>query len=117
MTQAATATRTHTPTRPAPLWNVILHDDDQHTYAYVMEMMQSVFGHPPEEGFRIAERVDRDGRAICTTTHLELAELKRDQVHAYGKDRAIASCKGSMTASLEPCEGGHEDGRGGRPPG
>jgi ATP-dependent Clp protease adaptor protein ClpS len=36
------------------------------------------------------------------TTSLERAELKRDQIHAFGKDALIASCKGSMSASIEP---------------
>ena len=30
------------------------------------------------------------------TTAREHAELKRDQIHAYGKDALIAACKGSM---------------------
>jgi ATP-dependent Clp protease adaptor protein ClpS len=30
--------------------------------------------------------------------------LKRDQIHAYGKDDLIDGCKGSMKASIEPSE-------------
>jgi hypothetical protein len=33
---------------------------------------------------------------------LEHAELKRDQIHAFGADRLIARSKGSMSASIEP---------------
>ncbi len=34
----------------------------------------------------------------------EHAELKRDQIPAFGKDDLIAGCKGSMSASIEPSE-------------
>lgn len=86
------------------LWNVVLIDDDDHTYEYVMAMMQELFGHPVERGFKIAQRVDSDGRAVCLTTHLEHAELKRDQILAYGKDPLLTRSAGSMTAVLEPAE-------------
>ena len=34
----------------------------------------------------------------------EHAELKRDQIHAYGPDASIPRCKGSMSARIEPAE-------------
>jgi ATP-dependent Clp protease adaptor protein ClpS len=33
---------------------------------------------------------------------MEHAELKRDQIHAYGKDPRMERCKGSMSAIIEP---------------
>ena len=85
-----------------PPYNVILWDDQEHTPEYVIAMMQKLFGHPPEKGFQIAQEVDGRGRAIVLTTTREHAELKRDQIHAFGKDPAIHSCAGSMSASIEP---------------
>ena len=85
-----------------PLWNVVLLDDDHHSYEYVIEMMMRVFRHPLEQGFKIAQRVDTDKRAVCLTAHKELAELKRDQIHGFGRDARIASCQGSMSAVIEP---------------
>jgi ATP-dependent Clp protease adaptor protein ClpS len=85
-----------------PPYNVILWNDDDHSYEYVILMLQELFGHPPERGFLLAEEVDKSGRAIVFTTTMERAELKRDQIHAYGKDKLIASCKGSMKSTLEP---------------
>ena len=41
-------------------------------------------------------------KAICLTTTREHAELKADQIHAYGKDDLIAGCKGSMSSTIEP---------------
>ncbi len=88
-----------------PRYHVILWDDDDHTYEYVIRMMQELFGHSLEKGYQIACKVDQDGRAVCLTTTREHAELKRDQIHAYGKDRLMATCKGSMQATIEPVQG------------
>lgn len=88
--------------RRQPRYHVVLWDDDDHSYAYVILMMRRLFGHTPETGMQIAESVDSAGRAICLTTTLEHAELKRDQIHCFGTDVLIPRCKGSMSASIEP---------------
>jgi ATP-dependent Clp protease adaptor protein ClpS len=93
------------PRKQLPPFNVVLLDDDDHTYDYVIEMLGKVFGHAKEKAFKLAEEVDGSGRVIVLTTHKELAELKRDQVLAYGRDRRIPACRGSMTAIIEPAEG------------
>jgi ATP-dependent Clp protease adaptor protein ClpS len=80
----------------------VLWNDDDHTYEYVIAMLRRLFGIEPEKGFRIAEEVDQSGRAVVLTTTREHAELKRDQIHAFGADRLLARSKGSMSASIEP---------------
>ena len=86
-----------------PRYNVILWDDPNHTFDYVIRMMHELFGHPLEKGMQIAKLVDKAGKAICLTTTKEHAELKRDQIHAYGSDPLSSSTvKGSMKASIEP---------------
>lgn len=87
-----------------PRYNVILWNDDDHSYEYVVRMMKDLFGHQVEKGFKIAREVDTRGKAICLTTTLEHAELKRDQIHAFGRDKHIQRCKGSMSATIEPVE-------------
>ncbi|MEO0530627.1 MAG: ATP-dependent Clp protease adaptor ClpS [Planctomycetota bacterium] len=87
-----------------PRYNVILWDDDDHTYEYVIRMLKDLFGHPEEKGFKLADKVNAEGRVVVLTTTKEHAELKREQVHAYGKDEASEGCAGSMTASIEPAE-------------
>ncbi|MDZ4851074.1 MAG: ATP-dependent Clp protease adaptor ClpS [Pirellulaceae bacterium] len=87
-----------------PRYNVILWDDQHHTVDYVVRMMKEIFRMSEQEGLKIAEGVDRTGRAICLTTTKEHAELKRDQIHAYGSDphSVHGRSKGSMWASIEP---------------
>lgn len=87
--------------RRQPRYHVILWNDDDHSYQYVIGMLQTIFGHPQERGFKLAQEVDRTGRAIVLTTTMEHAELKRDQIHAFGADRLVARCKGAMKASIE----------------
>lgn len=86
------------------LWNVVLLDDNDHTAEYVIKMMRNLFRHSEVKAFKIMETVHHTGRAICMTTHKELAELKRDQIHAFGRDPMVAECKGSMSAIIEPAE-------------
>jgi ATP-dependent Clp protease adaptor protein ClpS len=87
-----------------PPYNVILLDDDDHTYEYVVGMVRKLFGFSPERAYLLAREVDTSGRVILDTTTLERAELKRDQIHTFGRDWRVARCEGSMTAVIEPAE-------------
>ena len=87
-----------------PPYHLILLDDNEHTYQYVIAMLGRVFGYAPEKGFAIACVVDSQGQAILMTGGLEEVRLKQDQVHAYGADPLMPGCKGSMTAVIEPAE-------------
>lgn len=91
-------------TQLIPPWNVVLLDDDDHTYEYVIEMLRGVFGMTRERAYLHACEVDSSKRTIVLTTSREHAELKRDQVHAYGPDPRIPRCKGSMSAIIEPAD-------------
>jgi len=93
-------------TRRLPPFHVVLHDDDEHSFEYVIEMMSKLFGHPFQRGFEIAEKVHHEGRAVVLTTTKEHAELKRDQVHAYGPDKFVADSTRSMRSHIEPAQGG-----------
>jgi ATP-dependent Clp protease adaptor protein ClpS len=87
------------------LWNVVLLNDEEHSYEYVIRMMQQLFGLNAERATRVAETVDKEGRAIIMTTHREHAELKREQIHGFGRDPQLAVSKGSMSSVIEPAEG------------
>lgn len=91
-------------------WNVVLLDDQDHSYDYVIRMMQELFAHDLARAFKIAQAVDGDGRAVCLTTHKEHAEFKRDQILAFGKDPLIMGSAGSMSAIIEPAEFGDDSG-------
>ena len=88
--------------RQVPLYRVVLLDDDDHTYDYVIEMLQKVFVFTVEEAFRHAEEVDSQGRTVVVTCELPQAEFGRDQILAYGPDWRLSRSKGSMSAIVEP---------------
>ncbi len=88
-----------------PLFHVVLLDDDDHTYDYVIEMLGKIFLFPAEVAFRHAVEVDTTGRTIVMTCERDQAEFGRDQIHAYGADPRMAKSKGSMKAIIEPAAG------------
>ncbi|MFW5652708.1 MAG: ATP-dependent Clp protease adaptor ClpS [Planctomycetota bacterium] len=114
-TETAVETKTKKSTRPKPkpghpsMWHVVLHDDPDHTYGYVMGMLWRLFGKSRQDSFRMACEVDRTGRVICETTHTERAEFKRDQILGYGPDPLLARSTRSMFATIETADWGGGD--------
>ena len=92
------------PADPAhePLFNVILLNDDYHSDAYVVDMLGRLFFISPAQAFRHAVEVDTTGRSIVLTCELPQAQYARDQIHAFGRDPRIQTCRGSMSATVEP---------------
>jgi ATP-dependent Clp protease adaptor protein ClpS len=101
-TVATPDTETVQSERLTPLYHVVLLDDDDHTYDYVIEMLGKIFLLPVEAAFHHAVEVDTTGRTIVITCEREQAEFGRDQIHSYGADPRMAKSKGSMTAVIEP---------------
>jgi len=85
-----------------PLYRVVLLDDNDHTYDYVIEMLQKIFIFSVDQAYRHAEEVDRTGRTVLITCELPEAEFSRDQIHAYGPDWRLPRSLGSMQAIIEP---------------
>ena len=103
-TSKKTKTKEKEKVKKQPPYHVVLLNDDDHSFEYVIGMLQRLFGHPPEKGYEMAYKVHTEGRVIVDTTSKERAELKRDQIHAFGPDKGIPRCKGSMSADIEPAE-------------
>jgi ATP-dependent Clp protease adaptor protein ClpS len=85
-----------------PLYRVVLLDDNDHTYDYVIEMLQTIFVFSVDKAYQHAEEVDRCGRTVLITCELPQAEFARDQIHAFGPDWRLPRSKGSMSAVIEP---------------
>lgn len=103
-TKAATKARPRGEQKPTPpqWWNVVLLDDDHHTYDYVIRMLTTLFRVSRARALEVATKVDTQGRAVVLTTHKEHAELKREQVHGYGADPMLTTSAGSMSCVIEP---------------
>jgi ATP-dependent Clp protease adaptor protein ClpS len=87
-----------------PLYRVVLLDDNDHTYDYVIEMLQKIFIFTLDQAYHHAEEVDRCGRTPLITCELGEAEFARDQIHAYGPDWRLPRSQGSMSAVIEPVQ-------------
>lgn len=87
-----------------PPYHLILLDDNEHTYNYVVHMLGSIFGYAREKAFAIACVVDAQGQAILMTGPRDEVELKQEAVHAFGADPLMPESKGSMTAIIEPAK-------------
>ena len=85
-----------------PLYRVVLLDDNDHTYDYVIEMLQKIFIFSLDQAYRHAEEVDRCGRTRLITCEKGEAEFACAQIHAYGPDWRLPRSKGSMSAMVEP---------------
>jgi len=85
-----------------PLYRVVLLDDDEHTYDYVVEMLCSIFCLSADAAYRHAIEVDSTGRTVVITCEKQQAEFGRDQIQGYGADPRMAVSKGSMSAVIEP---------------
>lgn len=88
-----------------PLYHVILLNDEDHTYDYVIEMLQKIFGFAESKALSHAVEVDTRGTTILITCELEKAEHKRDLIHSYGPDWRLPRSLGSMAAIVEPAAG------------
>ena len=79
--------------------------DAEHTYDYVIEMLEKLFALSTEAAWNHAVEVDTTGRTIVITCDLAAAEFGRDQIHGFGADWRMPNSKGSMSAIVEPCAG------------
>ncbi|MDA0365350.1 MAG: ATP-dependent Clp protease adaptor ClpS [Chloroflexi bacterium] len=96
-----TPTRERTDVELERLYHLILLDDDQHTYDYVIEMLASIFGYATEKAFALARMVDSQGRVILETASRDRCERHQSRIHAYGADPRIPTSKGSMSAIVD----------------
>jgi len=88
-----------------PLYHLVLLDDDEHSYEYVIEMLVKLFCLSADQAYRHAIEVDSSGRTIVLTAELPLVTFGQDQIHSFGADYRIPRCKGSMSAIIEPASG------------
>ena len=86
-----------------PPYAVILHNDDDHTFQYVIDLLMKLFAYPLEKAFVLTTQVHTQGKSIVWSGTLELAELKRDQVRGFGPDfYATKKVEYPLGVTIEP---------------
>ncbi len=101
-TAPKSATGTTVETRRQPPYHVIIVNDEEHTFDYVIELLTALFAHPLDTAKALTWKIHNTGRAIVYTTHREKAELKREQVLGYGPDPRMSISKGPLECYIEP---------------
>jgi ATP-dependent Clp protease adaptor protein ClpS len=76
-----------------PPYNVILHNDDVHTFDDVARALNKVVGVSLKRGYELADIVHNHGNAIVATCRKEQAELYRERLEGY-----------KLTVTIEPAE-------------
>ncbi|HEX3869259.1 MAG TPA: ATP-dependent Clp protease adaptor ClpS, partial [Pirellulales bacterium] len=61
--------------KPLPPHAVVVENDDVHSFDYVVEVFQKVFGYSKHKAFALTLQVHEQGRAIVWSGTKELAEL------------------------------------------
>lgn len=85
----------------APRYHLVLLDDSDHSYEYVIDLLGHVFGYGREKAFALACVVDSQGRAIIETADEDTVTRHQRQIHAFGADPRILHSQGSMSAIIE----------------
>jgi ATP-dependent Clp protease adaptor protein ClpS len=89
-----------------PPYGVIVLNDDLHTFDYVVETFQKVFGYPLEKALQLVALIHATGRGLVWSGSKEVAELKCDQIRGAGPDLyAMTKVEFPLGAYIEPLPG------------
>jgi len=101
MSTSPSQPETETDTALAPLSKVVLFDDDEHTYDYVVELLVDCCSLSRESAFRCAVEVDLSGRTTVFYGTREECRRRCDRILAYGADPRLPRSRGSMKAEVQ----------------
>ena len=92
---------TSTKPKKAPNFKVVLFNDEQHTYDYVVEMLTKVCQLAKNSAFRCAVEVDMTGKTIVYYGTKDECEDVCLKILNYGADHRIPESMGSMEAEVQ----------------
>lgn len=88
-------------TELAPVFKVVLFDDDEHTYDYVVELLVDCCSLSRESAFRCAVEVDVQGKTTVFFGTRDECRRRCERILAYGADPRLQRSKGSMKAEVQ----------------
>ena len=92
-------------TRRLPPYHVILENDDYHSFEFVIEVLQKVFGYDNQKAFTLTSAAHNQGRAVVWTGAKEVAEFRVEQILSFCEVRSDGTKFGPLGCTLEPAEG------------
>jgi len=93
-------------TRRVPPYNVILENDDFHSFQFVVEVLRKALGYSATRAQQLTKQAHTTGRAVVWTGPKEVAELKADQITTFHEDRSDGTKLGPLGCTIEPAPGG-----------
>jgi ATP-dependent Clp protease adaptor protein ClpS len=89
-----------------PPYNVILLNDDFHSFDFVVMVLRKVYGVTQERGLQLALQAHETGRAVVWTGPKEGAELKVEQMRTFHEVRDGGQRDlGPVDCHIEPAPG------------
>jgi ATP-dependent Clp protease adaptor protein ClpS len=99
--------RETTRTRRVPSYQVILENDDYHSFEFVVDVIRKALGYTEQRAFTLTHLAHNSGRAVVWTGSKEVAELKVEQIRTFHEVRAADNAKlGPLTCTIEPAPEG-----------
>ena len=93
--------QTETLAKPSLNWRVVLFNDEEHTYDYVVEMLTAACKLSRENAFRCAVEVDMTGKTIVYYGTRNDCEAVCGKILAYGPDHRLPQSMASMNAETQ----------------
>jgi ATP-dependent Clp protease adaptor protein ClpS len=72
-------------TKPPPMYEVALLNDDYTPMEFVVHVLQEFFGMGREKATQVMLKVHREGRGICGVFPRDVAATKVEQVSGYSR--------------------------------
>jgi len=94
-----------TKTRFLPPYNVILENDDHHSFEFVMSVLQKALGYNEQKCYQLTLLAHESGQAIVWTGSREVAELKLEQMLSFHETKANGQKLGPLGVRIEPAPG------------
>lgn len=96
-------TEAETDARAERACKVLLYNDEEHTYDYVVEMLAHACGLSREKAFRCAVEVDLTGRTIVHFGTRPACKAVAEKITAYGPDHRLPQSMSSMKCEVQGC--------------
>ena len=82
-------------------WKVVLYNDEDHTYDYVVAVLVACCGMAREQAFRCAVEVDLTGRTTVFYGSQDECMRVSEKINGWGPDHRLLRSRGSMNSAVE----------------
>ena len=81
-------------------WRVVLYNDEEHTYDYVVEMLMEICRFSRNQAFRCAVEIDLTGKSAVFYGKKDDCEVVAAKIHGWGPDHRLLHSRTSMQCAV-----------------